>query len=86
MIPFPAKVPYDYESRKKYIDVPFPEVEYRERLKAIRKMMQAQPAQTDFDKESYSTTRSTIKMLSENAVTPGFEEFLEERKDLQPTY
>lgn len=41
MIPYPAKVPYDYESRKKYIDVPFPDIEYRERLKAIRKMLQA---------------------------------------------
>jgi len=40
MIPYPAKVPYDYESRKKYIDVPFPETEYRERMKKIRKMMQ----------------------------------------------
>ena len=52
----------------------------------VRKMMQELPATTDFDKLNYSTTRSTIKYLSESLVSPGFDEFLEERKDLEPTY
>jgi ketosteroid isomerase-like protein len=52
----------------------------------VRKMMQETPATSDVDKMNYSTTRSTIKMLTESSVSPGFDEFLEARKDLEPTY
>ena len=52
----------------------------------VRKMMQETPATSDVDKMNYSTTRSTIKMLTESSVSPDFDEFLEARKDLEPTY
>lgn len=39
MKPFSSKIPYDYESRKKYIDIPFPESEYEERVRKVREMM-----------------------------------------------
>lgn len=52
----------------------------------VRKMMQANPATSDVDKLNYSTTRSTIKMLSEASVGPDFDEFIAARKDLEPTY
>jgi len=39
VISYPSKVPYDYESRKGYIDLPFPEDEYHERIRKIREMM-----------------------------------------------
>jgi Xaa-Pro dipeptidase len=40
MIPFDSRVPYDFETRKKYIDIPFPEGEYAERIDKIRGLMQ----------------------------------------------
>jgi len=52
----------------------------------VRKMMKELPATSDVDKLNYSTTRSTIKMLSESLVSPDFNEFLEARQDLQPTH
>lgn len=39
VIAYPSKVPYDYETRKGYIDLPFPEEEYHERIRKIREMM-----------------------------------------------
>jgi ketosteroid isomerase-like protein len=51
----------------------------------VRKMMQAIPPQTDAQKADYATTKATIKSLVEAGVSPGFDEFLEARKDLQPT-
>lgn len=35
-----AKLSYDFESREKYLDIPFKESEYQERLRKIRGMMQ----------------------------------------------
>lgn len=52
----------------------------------VRKMMQAMPAVTDEEKADFATTRETIKTLTEKAVSPGFEEFIEQRKELDPTY
>jgi ketosteroid isomerase-like protein len=52
----------------------------------VRKMMQATPATTDAEKADYATTKATIKQLAEAAVSPGFDAFLAERKDLQPTH
>jgi ketosteroid isomerase-like protein len=52
----------------------------------VRKMMQARPAQTEAEKADYATTKATIKSLAEAGVSPGFDEFLEARKDLQPTH
>jgi len=52
----------------------------------VRKMMQAQPATSDVDKQNYATTRATIKMLAEGSVGPDFDEFLAEREDLEPTH
>ena len=40
MIPFVCKVPYDYETRKKLMDIPFPEDEYQNRIEKVRKMME----------------------------------------------
>lgn len=52
----------------------------------VRKMMKATPAQSDQEKADYATTRATISSLTERAVSPGFEAFLEARKDLEPTH
>ncbi len=52
----------------------------------VRKMMQQNPALTEVDKMNYSTTRSTIKMLSEAGVSPEFQKFLEARENLEPTH
>ncbi len=52
----------------------------------VRRMMKEQPAESDEQKTKYATTKATIKSLSEGGVSPGFDEFLEKRKDLQPTY
>ncbi|HJP03926.1 MAG: nuclear transport factor 2 family protein [Gammaproteobacteria bacterium] len=51
-----------------------------------RKQMKAIPAQTDAEKAAYETTTETLKMLSEAQVSEGFDEFLAERKDLEPTH
>jgi Xaa-Pro aminopeptidase len=40
MIPFRSKIPYDYETRRKYIDTPFPLGEYRGRLRKVRLLME----------------------------------------------
>ncbi len=52
----------------------------------VRKMMKAVPAETDEQKAAYRTTLATIKALTEAAVSPDFADFLEARKDLQPTH
>jgi ketosteroid isomerase-like protein len=52
----------------------------------VRRMMQARPAQTPAEQADYATTRATIKALGEAAVSPGFEEFLDARKNLEPTH
>jgi len=52
----------------------------------IRKKMKANPATTDEQKNNYKITRDTVKQLSEASVSDGFDEFLEARKDLEPTY
>ena len=52
----------------------------------VRKMMKATPAKTEQEKADYATTRSTIKSLAERSVSPGFDEFLEARKDLEPAH
>jgi ketosteroid isomerase-like protein len=52
----------------------------------VRKMMKATPAETDAEKANYATTLSTIKTLTERSVSPGFEAFMEARKDLEPTH
>ena len=52
----------------------------------VRKMMQAIPAETEAQKADYATTKATIRALTEAGVSPGFDEFLEARKDLQPTH
>jgi len=52
----------------------------------IRKMMKAVPAESEQDKADYATTNATIKALAEKAVSPGFDQFLEERKDQMPQH
>lgn len=52
----------------------------------VRKMMQATPAQTPEEEAAYATTKATIKMLAERAVSDEFADFLEARKDLEPTH
>jgi ketosteroid isomerase-like protein len=52
----------------------------------VRKMMKASPAKTEQEKADYATTRSTIKSLAERSVSPGFDKFMETRKDLEPTH
>ena len=52
----------------------------------VRKMMKAAPAQTEQEKADYATTDATIKALAERAVSPGFEQFLEDRKDQMPRH
>ena len=52
----------------------------------VRKMMQASPAETEAAKANYAITKATIKGLSEGAVSEGFDEFLESRKEQQPTH
>lgn len=52
----------------------------------VRRMMKATPAETDEAREAYAVTGETLKSLSEKAVSPGFAEFLEERRDLDPTH
>jgi Xaa-Pro aminopeptidase len=36
-----SQVPYDWDSRKKYLDLPFPQSEYDSRLKKVRRAMEA---------------------------------------------
>lgn len=52
----------------------------------VRKMMQATPAETDAENAAYATTGATIKALAEKGVSPGFSDFLEERKDVMPMH
>lgn len=52
----------------------------------VRKMMKATPATTEEEKTDYAITRRTIKSLAERSVSPGFDQFLEARKDLEPTH
>jgi ketosteroid isomerase-like protein len=52
----------------------------------VRKMMKATPAESEAEKADYATTKETIKSLSERGVGPDFAEFLEARKDIEPTH
>ena len=52
----------------------------------VRKMMQEFPAETEQQKADYATTKNIIKSLIEAGVSPGFDEFLAERTDLEPTH
>jgi ketosteroid isomerase-like protein len=52
----------------------------------VRKMMKATPAENDAEKAAYATTKATIKTLSEKSISPGFDEFLQARKDIEPTH
>lgn len=52
----------------------------------VRKMMKAHPAETEDEKAAYATTSATIKALSEKGVSEGFDDFLEARKDIEPTH
>jgi ketosteroid isomerase-like protein len=52
----------------------------------VRKMMKATPATTDEQKAAYATTKKTITELSRAGVGPGFDEFMQARKDLEPTH
>jgi Xaa-Pro dipeptidase len=42
MIPYESKVPYDYKTRRKYVNIPFPLEEYRDRVGKVRRMMEEQ--------------------------------------------
>ena len=52
----------------------------------VRRMMKEQPAESEEQKAAYATTKATIKALSEAGVSPGFDEFIEARKDQEPNY
>lgn len=52
----------------------------------VRKMMRALPAETEQEKADREVTLGTIKSLAERTVSPGFDEFLEARKDIEPTH
>jgi len=52
----------------------------------VRRMMKAIPAESDQENADRKVTLSTIKSLSERTVSPGFDEFLDERKDIEPTH
>lgn len=52
----------------------------------VRKMMKAAPAATEQEEADYATTNATIKALAEKTVSPGFEKFLEERRDQMPAH
>ena len=52
----------------------------------VRRMMKEQPAADEVTEQNYAVTTATIKTLSEGGVSPGFDEFLAERKDLEPTH
>ncbi len=52
----------------------------------VRKMMKKHPAETEDEKAAYATTSATIKALSEKGVSEGFDDFLEARKDIEPTH
>jgi len=52
----------------------------------IRKKMKDQPPATEQQKADYDTTKRTIRLLNEGAVSDGFAEFIEERKDQEPVH
>ncbi|NND54559.1 MAG: SnoaL-like domain-containing protein [Gammaproteobacteria bacterium] len=52
----------------------------------VRTMMKATPAITEEEKAAYATTKATIKKLSQATVDESFAEFMEARKDLEPTH
>ena len=52
----------------------------------VRRMMKATPARNEQEEADYAVTKRTIKALTERAVGPGFDEFLQQRKDLEPTH
>src|SRR5271165_5524146 len=37
---YPSQVPYDWQTRKKYLDMPFPNSEYGSRLRRVRRAME----------------------------------------------
>ncbi len=51
----------------------------------VRNMMRDAPAGSDEEKAAYATTTATIKSLLEGSVSPGFDAFMDARKDLAPT-
>jgi ketosteroid isomerase-like protein len=52
----------------------------------VRRMMKEQPPQTPEEEQNYAVTKDTIKQLSESLVSPGFDEFLDAQKDIEPTH
>lgn len=52
----------------------------------VRKMMKAMPAVDAGQEAAYATTQDTIKALSEGLVSPGFDAFLDARKDIEPLH
>ena len=52
----------------------------------VRKMMKANPPQTDAEDERYGITMETVNALSEASTREGFAEFMEARKDQQPVH
>ena len=52
----------------------------------VRKMMKATTAETDEQKAAYATTLETMQMLNQAAVSPGFDEFIDARKGIDPLY
>lgn len=52
----------------------------------VRKMMKAKPAVSEQENTDRDITLNTIKLLAERTVSPGFDEFLAARKNLEPTH
>lgn len=52
----------------------------------VRKMIKANPAGSDTQKADYATTVDTIRALSQASVSEEFDEFVEARKDIEPTH
>ncbi|MEE4186433.1 MAG: nuclear transport factor 2 family protein [Gammaproteobacteria bacterium] len=52
----------------------------------VKKMMQKSPPADPAAEAAYAATKATIKTLSEAAVSPGFDAFLDSRKGLKPTH
>lgn len=52
----------------------------------VRKMMKAVPPETAEEKVNREITLSTIRSLAERSVSPGFDDFLADRADIEPTF
>jgi Xaa-Pro aminopeptidase len=77
LIPYDSRVPFDYETRKEYIDVPFPEEEYLERIRKIRNLMEKKMLEGllvysypcgETDGAGHVAYLSSFKPLGNNAV------------------